>query len=85
MQTPGSTGFLANRNAPPPEHYDDSLLGEAVFEPSERHKDARAYLESEIDDSRKRRERRIPKFDHTPNARPDVRYRVLEQKPPGAG
>src|SRR5215472_4492216 len=37
------------------------------------------------DDGGKRRERRIPKFDHTPNARPDVRYRVLEQKSPGAG
>ena len=43
------------------------------------------YGQSEPDDRGKRRERRIPRFDHAPNARPDVRYHVFEHKPPGAG
>jgi len=43
------------------------------------------YGQSEPDDRGKRRERRIPRFDHAPNARPDVRYCVFEHKPPGAG
>jgi len=42
-------------------------------------------LASEPDHRGKCRERRIPGFDHAPNARPDVRYHILEHKPPGAG